>query len=209
VVPPDSLEPYDPYDMGDIALSGPVLDAGTGEPPDHCFDQAQIEPWGTEIAVDDAWWLRVADGEGTERIVGVWLPDGPSGPAVGDEIAGEMSYRPGMFGPTVGWIELRDAAGALIAWVGTGGDLRDLELPSEVKLDRGAVAGRDSSQCVAWESYDLDAAVDGDAGVLPYGGAEVFGGLELRHGGYDEQTSDSRCPDAFVARVTVAIAPPP
>jgi hypothetical protein len=191
----------------DATLSGPVLAAGAGAPPEGCFDALQIGPQGVDVESAEAWWVQVADDAGTTWTVGVWLPGGPAGPAVEDAVSAELAYRDGGFSPIVAHLSLRDGDGALIAWVAEAGDLPELALPAEVDAAQGDVAGEDGDSCGTWASYDLSVTVAGETVDVPYGGVEAVGGLEVHHGGYDLQAFGEGCPDWYVSDVAVAIAP--
>lgn len=195
-------DPYVGYRGWSASLSGPVLDAGRGDPPADCFDLALM---ASTVALDrdEAAWLRAEDPTGAGWVVGWWLPDGPDAPEIGVEVQVDLSWAPGMFGPSIGRVSVTDPAG-LLAWVAIGGTLDDLADPP-LPLARGEVVARDHDDCGAWASYALLAG----GVVVPYGGVEEVAGFEVRHGGLDEATRYDGCPDWFVAHAAVAVTGAP
>lgn len=193
----------------DPRLVGPVLDAGVGEPPDDCFRSLRI---GSPVEVDaaEAWWLQAADETGMPWTVGVWLPGGPTGPGVGDDVTVAHAFGAVGFGPRIGQLELRDGDGALILWIGAGGDLPDIVQPPEATVAQGEIAGEDGGECGAWTNYELLATVGGETAEIGYGEVVVVDGIEVRHGGFTQQrSSSSKCLDWSVSQVAVAFSPAP
>jgi hypothetical protein len=187
----------------ELELGGLVTETGTGEPPLDCLRTAVAE-WPARP--DDAWWVRLLDSSGVSWTLGVWLPDGGPGPEVDDLLSARFTYLEAPFASDIGEMELLQRDGALLVWVGVGGDLPDLSPPAGITLAQGGRAGRVSSQCGSWVSYDLEATVGAELVTLPPGAVATAGDYELRHGGFSKKTRDSnRCQDGPGGSVAVAI----
>ncbi len=203
-------EEYPDMPLG-LGLSGVVMEAGDGDAPDGCFDGWAVA--GAPPGAGDrgaAWWFRAMGSDGRPWTVGVHLPGVARSVDTTTEIAGDWYYEWGGFSPDIASLALYDASTALLAWIGEGGALGELDLPPlDVLLEQGGAVYRDSDECGTWEGYDLEVIGD-DGGVtpLPYGGSADLGAITFWHGGFDRTTETSdRCSDWFVADVLVAAAP--
>jgi hypothetical protein len=151
-------------------------------------------------------WI-VADGTrkwGVEAVV-----EGSKIPSLGSgqKVSLTYVYEPGGFGPTRRELSLVTQMSASHGiWTAEGGDLLQLaNMP--LSLARGKSLCTTSEQCGSYERYDIRATDPLTMKMLtvPHGQTAMIGPWLIVHGGYEEQTSASSCPDWFVADVHVAI----
>lgn len=190
----------------EVSLDGPVTAAGDATAPASCDTTTALRSDGG--LGQHGWWFRVDDADGLSWTVDIDLP-GATPPEVGDTVHVIYGYEFGGFGPTVTELTVRDAENALIAWVGVGGALGDLHPPDGLAVAEGPVVERVDDSCGAWARYALTVDAGGASADLPYGGSAEVGGLEVRHGGYEQTTRAGTCLDWFVAHVALAALPAP
>jgi len=155
----------------------------------------------------DVQWLQLEHDDGSLATLGVKADRFDLNQlSVGTELSYDFVSAAFNWSPSIGHLELRDASGTLLLWLAEGGRLEDVAPPAELSLDLGATTCWEASECVGgWQQNALVAEVGGDAAeVTPYATAEL-GGLHFVHGGFDEQTGPSKCPDAYVANIKVAL----
>jgi hypothetical protein len=192
-----------------VTLAGRVASAGDGAPPDGCFESGAVV--GTPPRPTDApsmWWFRAADTSGRSWTVGALVPQLQRPVAPGQPVGAEYQWSARGFSPTLGRLELRDGSGALLFWLGQGGDIPDLVLPVEVAtLRRGSAQCLERERCGAWRGHDLVISTGGAEATLRYGRESVLGDLRLVHGGYDLASAYTGCTDWYVASIVAAAVP--
>jgi hypothetical protein len=192
----------------EVALSGDVVEIGSGTVPEQCFSQFVTSfgdaTSGAGTGLDLAVWLRIADDAGQHALVGVIAPglQWPFQPGTPVRLA--YSKGGGGFGPVSGELQLQDDSGALLVWLGVAGSLGNLQVPAELTLALGPAACRNRSQCIPrWEQRDLLVEVRGDPRgrreQLGYGEQATLGDFTVTHHGIDIQVGGGGCPDASVA----------
>jgi len=116
--------------------------------------------------------------------------------------------RPEFYLTRLDTLEVRDGGGALLFWLGQGGDIPDLALPVEVAtLRRGDPRCQERERCGAWRGHDLVVSTGAAEATVGYGRESVLGDLRLVHGGYDLASSYTGCSDWYVASILVAAVP--
>jgi hypothetical protein len=192
-----------------VTLAGRVASAGDGAPPDGCFDSGAVV--GAAPRRTDApsmWWFRAADTSGKSWTVGALVPQLQRPVVPGQLVSAEYQWSARGFSPTLGRLEVRDGAGALLFWLGQGGDIPDLALPVEVAtLRRGDARCQERERCGAWRGHDLVISTGAAEATVSYGRESVLGDLRLVHGGYDLASSYTGCSDWYVASILVAAVP--
>ncbi len=192
-----------------VTLAGRVTAAGEGAPPDGCFESGAVVggmPRPTDASI--MWWFRAADTSGKSWTVGVMASQLQRPVTVGQLVQAEYQWSARGFSPTLGRLEVRDGGGALLFWIGQGGDIPDLTLPVEVaQLRRGAAQCQERERCGAWRGHDLVASTGAVEKTLRYGRESVVGDLRLVHGGYDLASSFTGCADWYVASIVLAAVP--
>ena len=191
-----------------VTLAGRVTAAGDGAPPDGCFDAAVVgvTPRPTDTSI--MWWFRAADPSGRSWTVGVQASQQQRPVTVGQLVQAEYQWSARGFSPTLGRLEVRDGSGALLFWIGQGGDIPDLALPVELaQLRRGAPRCQERERCGAWVGHDLVASTGAAEATLRYGRESVLGDLRLVHAGYDLASTYTGCADWYVASIVVAAVP--
>ena len=192
-----------------VTLAGRITGAGDGVPPDHCFDSGAVV--GATPRLADAhtmWWFRAADSSGRSWTIGAQAPQLQRPVAPGQLVQAEYQWSARGFSPTLGRLEVRDGAGALLFWIGQGGDIPDLALPIEVaQLRRGAPRCQERERCGAWSGHDLVVSTGAAEATLRYGRESVLGDLRLVHAGYDLASTFTGCTDWYVASIVVAAVP--
>jgi hypothetical protein len=192
-----------------VTLAGRVTATGDGVPPDGCFDSGAVVgavPRPTDTAA--MWWFRVADSSGKSWTVGALVPQLPRPVAPGQLVSADYQWSARGFSPTLGRLEVRDGAGALLFWVGQGGDIPDLALPVEVgQLRRGPAQCQERERCGAWSGHDLLVSTGAAEATLRYGRESVLGDVRLVHAGYDLASTYTGCADWYVASIVVAAVP--
>jgi hypothetical protein len=187
-----------------VTLSGRITQAGDGPVPDRCFAGRGLGNLADASEAAGAWWFRAPDADGRVWTIGVVVP-GPRPVAAGQYVAVEYRASSGRYAPTVGWLEVRDATGTLVTWVGQGGDLPDLTLPGELAVTRGRPSCAARAACGGWRGYDLQIVAGRTEAPLPYAREVTVDGLRVVHGGYELATSFSGCADWYVANVVLAV----
>jgi hypothetical protein len=192
-----------------VTLQGRVSTAGDGAPPDGCFDSGAVvgaAPRPTDAA--SMWWFRAADTSGRSWTVGALVPQLQRPVVPGQLVSAEYQWSARGFSPTLGRLEVRDGGGALLFWLGQGGDIPDLALPVEVAtLRRGDPRCQERERCGAWRGHDLVVSTGAAEATVGYGRESVLGDLRLVHGGYDLASSYTGCSDWYVASILVAAVP--
>jgi len=205
-------------DMGAAAegvttdLAGPVVEAGTGAPPDDCrlrgpgYDDVH---GASADVLAPARWFRLADSGGGKTWT-VWLLMGDQAPtlAVGDEalVHAEVGRARGFEWTLHGGVTVTRPDGALVAWVAIADVAEELPAPEGVTFARGAAICEHVEHCGEWAGYELEVRAGDSAGTVPYGAAATVGGLRVLHGGLREQTTETDCTDWSVAEAAVAMA---
>lgn len=186
-----------------VSLSLTLLDVVDAAPSDDCL-QAPVG----DVASEGRVWLRGQDADQATWIVGLAAPELTAArfAAVGDAMTVDAALQFGGFSPTVGHVEVRDAAG-LVAWVGEAGGLDGLTTPAELELAEGGPVCRVSDTCGAYRLLDLVATWDGQEVDLPRGATVRVGDHDLVHSTYEQQVPSTtpRCADWFVARVLAGV----
>lgn len=161
-----------------LSLNGPVLDAGSGEVPDGCFDNDYLGVLGEE----ERGWFRVADASGVTWTVGV--SGLPSSVEPGDDVnasflwTGEFQWQ-----NEEGVFTLRDADDALLTWISLGGTLAGLTPPSDFTLVEGeAVCSLDPATGVCPARVAFDVVLD--AAPVLYGETTTVADWTVVHAGY-------------------------
>jgi hypothetical protein len=185
------------YEPIEGSWSGIVADVGTRSFPAEC-----VSAFGAEPTVS-AWWARLDTAEGD-----VWVGFDTSGavaPVVGETLTVSGYFRPGIYGPDEGAVELTDAT-SLRAWAGVSGRPEDLRAPSGFAFATGAVACSKSEECGDWAGYDLEVTVDGATETLEYDESRAIGSYPVTAAAVDQQIPDVQaCPDWFVAKALVGV----
>lgn len=201
---------YQQYVYGNRAGEAVVVDVGG-----HLASDCGTDAWGVGgsavslVSETDVVWLQLQHDDDSLVTLGVKADgfDG-SGLVVGTELAYDFASAEFYWSPSIGHLELRDATGGLVIWLAEGGRLEDVNPPAELTLTGGDPTCFTEDQCVdGWQSRSFVVGAAGDeAEVLPHDTVDV-GGLHVVHGGFDEQTGGSQCPDAYVADLKVAAWP--
>jgi len=198
-----------PGDAYSVSLAARVATAGDGLPPDGCFDAGAVV--GALPHAADAvsmWWFRAADAWGQSWTVGALVPALPRPVLPGQQVSTQYQWSSGGFSPTRGALELRDGGGALLLWIGQGGDIPDLALPAELAaLGRGKPRCQERESCGTWRGHDLTVSTGAARATVRYGQEAVVGGLRLVHGGYELASAYRDCADWYVASIIVAAMP--
>ena len=223
LVPVDGWGDDDPMleqQGADLELSGTVVGAGLGEPADECVTAGG--PIGHHVSadaegavtVDDMSWFELEDASGDRYTVAVAAGDATPVFEVGQELDVTYSFFFGGFSPDVGNLEIRQADGSLVGWVGEAGGLDGLALPDELEsvTEGPAVCSQRDTGCGDWQAHDVNVIVEGVEGRVPYGATVTASDLAVAHGGYEQEiprASQQGCPDWYVAHVTLGLFPSP
>ncbi len=176
-----------------------VEEVGSGDFPADCDGR---------VGEDDGrgQWLRLSQSEGPAIVVGYTLSTAPLSVAVGDTLDVYAAYEFGGFAATLATLQLRDALGSLIVWVGQGGTEDQLLPPEETKIARGPQICEEQSECGRVGSFDLRVEMASRTAELPYGDSATIDGYIFQHAG-NTQGLDSTggCLDWFVSDLRVGI----
>jgi hypothetical protein len=205
--PASTKTPYEAEVYGSSAGEVVVVDAGA-QLAAACGSGWGVAAYPQSLVSDpDVQWVQLEHGDGSLVTLGV-KADGfdLTQLGVGTELSYDFASATFGWSPDIGHLELRDASGVLLLWLGEGGRLEDLAPPAELTIERGQTTCWTADECVGgWQQSGLVATVGGESEELaPYGTADL-GGLHVVHGGFDEQTGSSTCPDAYVADLQVAV----
>lgn len=185
------------YNPGEDAFSGTVV----AIEPNDCYDAHEHVGESHDPDAETVW-ATLEDEAGGRWSIAVAVPTAAF--AVGEQIDVDYQFMHGGFSPDSGSLRLTWSDGREV-WLGEEGRVSALAPPDGVTLSEGAVAGSESSKCGAWSYYDVAAEVDGEAGILPYGGTLTLDDTTLIHGGVESQDGSGSCADWFVAHAAVAL----
>jgi len=199
IAPDGGWNPAPDVELIEESLSGRVTDTGRGTPPDDCFTPPLVG-WG--VGTSEASWFRIED-DSSVWTVGVVM-GGFAAPPIDTDVEVRFSHAHDGFGPAFGDFALTDPGG-LRAWLGLGGDVGDLALPSVIEdIRRGKTVYRTNDGCGTWEAFELEVKTSTDVVTLEYGEAEGEDDAVHFHGGYKHDTgTKSACSDWFVAELSV------
>jgi hypothetical protein len=186
----------------DLSLAGAVLSTGPVQGSGECLGAPHSA---------DSFFVEMADAAGTTWHVELSLPGFANPFAAGQTLALDAHYQAPEFGPTIASATLRDASGALVVYVGEGGDIGDLVLPSGIALARGDSLCTEDDGCGLWSAYDLLVSAGGTQKTLHYGTSETVGSWLVTHGGYEHSIGGGShgCMDWFKAHLAVGVVPSP
>jgi hypothetical protein len=189
-------DPKDYHALRELSLSGTVVDSGNGV-PSGC--ERMVWSAGARREAGQGWWIEIDDGAQPVR-VGIWLAEGPAAPALDAEVSLTARTGFGGDGPSTGQVTLREATESNTLWMAMAGTVDALP-GAPIALEPGEQVGRDGSDCGRWAYHDLIVGAE----VVPYGSSREIDGRTVWHGGIEQQTGTTRCPDWFVAQAAVAV----
>jgi hypothetical protein len=104
-------------------------------------------------------------------------------------------------------LEVRDENGALLFYVGEGGDTATLNPPEGYAVSFGEALCSGESSCGSWIHSELVVTSGDESVAVPYLGSSTLGGRRVVHGGAETQTSSGfhGCFDWGVGRAALAI----
>lgn len=178
-------------------ISGVVVGTGDGIPPE--FDIHSWSPAATR-------WIKIDDAGHVWTIVAHDLP--PFAVRKGSAVSATYVFFSGSLSPEHVALELR-VNGELAFYYALGGGLKDLNLPHEVEVRRGAASCESFDNCLSWSEYDMSITVNGGATVtLGTGESKEQVGYLLENLHWAEGTGGGpqQCADAFVLDTTILVA---
>lgn len=198
-----SWDGYTPVET--TTIEGEVVSAGEARFPDECNVVV------ADIGDQKATIIETSDGLGTTNFFAWHLPEEHLAIEVGDEVSVEVAYTPGGFGPDLGRVVVRDAAGIERMVFSVAGEVGDLRVPTELEAERGTVVCEEHHTCGDWSAYALKLTSGGDTVEVPYGGTANIGAWRVYHGGLELEAAPNTgtCPDYYVAHVAAGFEAPP
>lgn len=125
----------------------------------------------------------------------------------GEEALVEWRYTPPEWSSGSGALALSDWESAPVLWMAQENSIDRIVAPSGVFLSRGEAIAQVDDGCGVYEGYDLAVSTTDAEGTVPYGEAEMVGGLIVHNGGLVETVEDTtNCLDWWAGGATVAIA---
>jgi hypothetical protein len=190
-----------------------LVDLGTGAPPKEAIGLAagcpfEFEPALTLGSVDTSGeeepqslvWMQLEQ-DGSDSWLTVRAPGWKPQLEVGSELRVSLGYECDFQGASDSFIELRDAEGALVFWVGQAPGLDYLDAPREFTLDEGK-----SKACAHDQvAHSIEIAVDAARVAVPSGHHANVGDYRFTNAYYLEYVGSNPSSDAFDIFVRAAL----
>ncbi len=178
-------------------LEGPVLQTGQWMGSEGCAPSDGVD--------GEAFWFELQDASAKVWRFHVSLPGVANPLAVGKSV--HVRYRRTDATATslpLRELTLRSKDGTLMAYVGSGNELDELELPDNVQAVRGGAVCTSEGTCQQTSAYRIEMTTsDGAHGELEPSSVEVIGAYRFVHGTYWRRVGEPSCPmsDEFASAI--------